>query len=256
MVKLLVEYTMFILSIAIGSRALAQLDEEQGRASVETAPLDMLTYEPSEESMVDSPDKGPKDDPIQKRSHGGLVTGAKVGAGFGQPFNESGSSFVLELEAGYLLPLPDPIYEGFEVFVSGQYSQPVTDGKSVEPDPRLPGDGIVHFEITQQRLVFTLGVLYRVPLAIDFLRPYIAVGGRIYLIRSLIEAEVAEERFGRNEETATEPGWYGALGTDLFLGPGAVLLEFQIAHAGLDGTVFQNTNLAALTIVTGYRIIL
>ncbi len=195
-------------------------------------------------------------DPLEERANLGLVFGLKLGAGFSQPFSDLGSSFVTELEIGYLLPLPDPISRSIELFVTGQYAQPSVQGKTAEADPRLPDDGIMHYDVTQQQLILTFGALYRLPLGGELLRPYAALGGRVYMMRSQIQGEVAEERFGDNEETATQGGLYGALGCDVFLGPGSAFVEVQVAHAKLDGYVMRDTNVGALNLALGYRLFL
>jgi hypothetical protein len=115
------------------------------------------------------------------------------------------------------------------------------------------------YDVTQQELILTLGALYRIPIpgkVGEYLRPYAALGGRLYLMRSLIEAKSADQNFGKNRETATEPGFYGALGGDVFLGPGAAFLEMQFVYAALDGFVMRNTNVGALNLAVGYRLFL
>lgn len=195
-------------------------------------------------------------DPVEQRANIGLVIGPKLGANFSQVFGDLGTSLIGELEIGYLLPLPKPVGRSFEVFVTGQYTQPPIDGKTSKADPRLPGDGIMRYDITQQQLILTLGVLYRIPLGGtvgQWLRPYAALGGRLYMMRTLVEGKAGGQDFGKNEETATEGGFYGALGGDVFLGPGSVFLEVQAVYASLDGFVMRDTRVGALNLAVGYR---
>jgi hypothetical protein len=178
----------------------------------------------------------------------GLVIGGKVGGGFSQPFSDLGTSPVGELELGYLLPFLD---RSFEVFASGQYAQPMTDGKNIQ-DSRLPGP--MSYDLKQQQAIITLGLLYRIPLQIPMFRPYLGLGGRSYLMRTTITGKGGTESFGENQETMVSWGFYGALGGELHVGPGAILLEAQIGQAKADGFILRNTNVSALNVALGYRL--
>ncbi len=240
-----------IASLVPSAAAQAGDDTPGGEEGSAAAELDSLP----DDMLEDDPDQG-KTDPLEERANIGLVAGLKLGAGFSQPFSELGSCLVTELELGYMLPLPDPVGRSLQLFATLHYAQPSVEGEIEQADPRLPDDGIMKYDITQQQLVVTPGVLYRLPVGGELLRPYAAIGARIYMMRTLIEAEAAGESFGDNEETATSVGFYGALGCDIFLGPGAVLAELQIAYAGLDGYVMRNTNVGALNLAVGYRLML
>lgn len=183
----------------------------------------------------------------------GLVLGVKAGAGIGAPFNELGATFVGEVELGYALPLPEPIGRSFELFTAGAYLAPSSEGTSGMPDPRLPGDGTFRYEVTQQAVVLTAGIRFRLSLADDTIAPYIAGGGRMYLMRTKIEGEVSGQSLGTTEETASAFGLHAAGGVDFRLGPGAVLAEAQLGYAGLDGYVMRDTNFGALVLLVGYR---
>jgi len=99
-------------------------------------------------------------------------------------------------------------------------------------------------------------VIYRLPLAIDFVRPYAALGGRAYLMRTTINGKAGSESFGENEETATNFGVFGALGAELHIGPGAILLELQTGYAKIDGFVLRDTSAGSLNVALGYRLFL
>lgn len=198
------------------------------------------------------------DGPLYERgglSGVGLVVGGKLGGGFSQPFSELGTSFVGELELGYTLP---PLGRSIQLFLAGQYSAPTTEQKELEdtfgPDgtTRLPGTW--QYQLTERQAIVTLGGLYRLPLSTPLFRPYIALGGRMYLLRTEIDGKAAAEAFGKNEETATKFGFYGALGGELHVGPGAVLLEVQTGYAAVDGFVLRDTNVGALNVAVGYRL--
>ena len=221
--------------------------------------LGQQTAEPAASAQVSLSDLGGAeggDTPLDKRAKLGLVLGGKVGGGIGAPFSEFGASPVAELEIGFLLPLPAPVGRSIELFITGQYTQPTVDGRVTKADPRLPGDGVLEYEVTQQELALTFGALYRIPLSTDLLMPYGALGGRMYLLKTKVTGSGGGEAYGDNEETASEFGFYAALGVDFFVGPGAILAEVQMGYAALDGFVMRNTNVGALNLAVGYRLML
>ena len=183
----------------------------------------------------------------------GLVTGLKVGAGLG--LKAFGATPVVELELGYLLP---PLERSFQIFVSGQYAAPKAEGDDIEDvygvdgESRLPDSA--SYEIVERQAVLTLGVLYRVPVDLPLMRPYAGVGGRLYLTEAVIEGSAGGVDFGENRETDAQAGFFGALGMEAYLGPGAALLELQLAYAKIDGYVLRKANATSLNIALGYRL--
>jgi hypothetical protein len=124
-----------------------------------------------------------------------------------------------ELEVGYTLPFIERALAGF---VPGAYPQPSAEGHDLR-DSRLPGPAT--YAMTQQELMLTLGATYRLHLPTPLLRPYASVGPRLLLMRTHTKGSAGDEPFG---ETATKLGLYAALGAELYLGPGALLLEFSM----------------------------
>lgn len=185
----------------------------------------------------------------------GLVAGAKLGAGFPQPFGELGTTFVGELELGYQLPLPEPVGRDLEVFFAGRYSAPGTEGQG-EPDERLPGGEPLRYEVTQRQAVLTLGVLYRIAVPVEDFRPTVSLGGRCWLQRTELKAAANAKSMGEWEETATNFGPFAAVGGEYTLGPGAVLLELQVGAAALDGEIFHDASSGSLDVLAGYRLML
>jgi hypothetical protein len=82
------------------------------------------------------------------------------------------------------------------------------------------------------------------------------VSSRLVRTNPRVEANAGGESFGRNDETATQLGFFGALGGELFVGPGAALLELQLGHAGVDGFVLRDTNTSTFNAALGYRLFL
>lgn len=179
----------------------------------------------------------------------GLVIGGKAGAGIGKPLNASGASVAAEIELGYVLP---PLDHAFEVFSAFAYSAPSIEGSSAMSDPRLPGDGKLHYRVAQQIGGLGLGLRYR--LALPVVTPYAAAGGRMYMTRMRVSGNVGGESFGTNEETGTAWGAFAALGVELGLGPGALLGELQFNYGGFNGYTLRDTNLGSLGVMLGYRL--
>jgi hypothetical protein len=112
------------------------------------------------------------------------------------------------------------------------------------------------YDLTQQEFTITAGALYRLALPIALFRPYAAVGGRLYMMKTKVTGASATESFGENREGAVSPGFYAALGGELHFGPGAVLLEAQLTYAKIDGFVMRDTNAGAINLALGYRLFL
>lgn len=182
----------------------------------------------------------------------GITVAAKLGGSFSQVFNALGAAFTPELEVGVTLPFADRM---LEVFCAGQWAAPQLDG-TTEPDPRLPGDGTMSYHVTQQELALTLGLRLRIPIDSELFRPHVALGGRAYFLKTEVSGDGGGEPFGANAETTTRFGFFGALGGELFVGPGAILLEVQVGYATLDRFVMRNTNVGALNVLVGYRLFL
>lgn len=183
----------------------------------------------------------------------GLVLGGKIGGNVGKPFSEFGVSYVLDLEVGYLLPVLD---KSIEIFVSGQYTRPTTEGAETAADARLPGDGALRYDIAQQEFSLTLGGLYRIPVGLDWLMPYGGLGARLYMLRTEVKGTAGGELFAPNEETQSAAGLLLLGGVDFALGPGALGAELQFGWAHVDAFVLRDTNLGALQLLVGYRLML
>ena len=174
----------------------------------------------------------------------GLVAAAKVGGGLS--LSHLGASPVVELELGYDLPVLD---RSLEVFVSGQYLAPSTSGSNLEDD-RLPQ--AASYKVIQQEGIFTLGGLLRFPVPVSWVRPYAGIGARLYLLRTVVHGD-AGSPFGKNEETASRVGLWGAIGSEFYLGPGALVVEVAGAYSGLNGFIVRDSSTGGLSGALGYR---
>lgn len=185
--------------------------------------------------------------PVAERARTGIVVAPKLGIGFGKVLSDFGNSPVFELELGWVvLPFPD-----LQIFTSLQYARPRQSGSGT--DDRLPGEGTWSYEVLEQQLILTPGLLYRVPLGGDRFRPYVAAGPRFYFDKATITGDTGGEPFGTYVETGTAVGGYGALGGDLFLGPGSLLFEVQLGAASIDRYVLRETTAGSLNLALGYR---
>jgi hypothetical protein len=203
-------------------------------------------------SDIEGPVSAPDDtsDALYERgglANAGLSLGLKLGAGFSQPFGDLGTGFLSEFEVGYALPVAK---RSFALFVSGAYTQPGADRANLN-DARLPG--AASYVLSQQELMLTLGITYRLHLPTKLLRPYASIGPRVFLMRTKISGSAGGQAFGANEETATD---VGALGAELHFGPGAALIELSMTWAHVDGYVLRDTSAGALGAAVGYRVFL
>lgn len=218
----------------------------------------LLALQTSVESSLASAQEGEAENEsaFEERVDLGLTLGAKVGAGLGAPLSDFGATPALELEVGYLLPIAAPSEHVLGIFLSALYVQPGVEGRASEADARLPGDGIVHYEVTQQELVFSLGGIYRIDVGSDLLLPYGGIGARMYLLNTNVSGEVDSSPYGDSDETKTSFGLLLLGGVELMLGPGALLAELQMGWGPLDAYVMRDTNLGALSLSVGYRLFL
>jgi hypothetical protein len=192
----------------------------------------------------------PNDVVYERGDRTGITLGLKLGAGFSQPFGDLGTGFLTELEAGYTLPFAR---RALAVFLSGAYTAPGADAENLR-DSRLPGPA--SYELTQQELMLTLGLTYRLHLPSKLVRPYASLGGRLFMMRTTVNGEADGQAFGENEETGGAFGVFGALGAELFLGPGAALIELSMTWARIDGYVLRDTSAGSLALAVGYRLFL
>ncbi len=213
------------LLLALPSRALAE------------PPVEPLSEVPAADVAA-----APTDEPL------GIVLGLKLGGAFSDVFNTFGAAFSPELEFGFRLPRLD---RAFEVFTNLRYAAPTTSGE-IAPDPRLPGDQVARWTATRSELSIGLGLRFR--LELDPITPYIAAGGRIYLIDTEVSGDVADTAFGNNHEVGRTWGFLFALGGEYAIGPGRILLELAMNGAPLDKTVLADTNTTSLDTYLGYRL--
>lgn len=181
----------------------------------------------------------------------GVVTGVKAGVALPQPFSTLKTSPATELEVGYLLPF---LGRRLGVFVTLGYAVAQAQGEG--EDARLAG-GVYQWEIAQQELMLSFGVSGRIfPPYQKLLNGYLIVGPRLFFLRTIERAGAGDEPFGRTSETGLRVGVFATLGGEIYLGPGAAFLEFELGWTELTGTLTGKANGGALRFALGYRLIL
>ena len=181
-----------------------------------------------------------------------LFVGLRAGLGVPSLFNDLGLSYDLTLELGVVLPVLDG---RLAISADVGYSAPAVSGGGTDARVGAMG-GDWHYSVTNQRLMISLGPVFRIfPPGSTFV-PYVGVLGRMYMIRSTATGTGAGQPFGQNEETSTAYGVAGALGGELRLGPGAALLEVSLGWANMDQKITGSTSAGELGVQLGYRIFL
>lgn len=190
---------------------------------------------------------------IEQHAPPGLVVGVKAGLGSGKPISDFGLQYGFELELGYLLPLADPLLHSFELFVSVGYVRSSLSGQSSQRDARLPGDGRVSYTIREQSVPWGGGVRWRAPLHSRRFAPYLAAGYRAFSTADVIQTRVAGRAVSDNTERSLTHGFFASAGLELFVGPGAVLAELQLARAMRDELVVRDA-VGGMQAFVGYRL--
>lgn len=215
-----------------------------------TAPAaDALPTSDVEAPPADDAEEAPVADDFRDRL---LVVGLRAGIGVPSLFNELGVSYDLSLEVGMLLPFLDG---RLAISADVGYSAPTASGSGTDARVGASG-GTWTYDVTNERLVVSLGPVFRfLPPGSAFV-PYVGLLGRMYLVRSTATGTGAGQPFGENVETSTAFGVVGALGGELLLGPGAALLEVSLGWAGLEQKITGSTTAGVLAVQLGYRLFL
>lgn len=180
---------------------------------------------------------------------GGAIVGLKLGGLFAQPFSALSGSYYLEVEGGYLLPF---VRRLLSITASVGFAAPPVNGSGA--DPRLPGGGY-SYSVDQRQLSFGLTASARIPLG-RFV-PYVGVGPRLFLVRTGSSAQTTQGvAIAETRETSTEIGLGVPLGLDVLLGPGRLFAEGQILWSAVAQRSTGESNLGALTLSAGYRLVL
>jgi hypothetical protein len=181
------------------------------------------------------------------KDRGAFIAGAKVGGIV--PFDGLGPFVLGTLEVGYVLPIMKRSFAGV---IDVSYTAPSTTGE--QSDPRVSG-GTYSWTLTQKELVIQPTLMYRLT-SLGRVVPYVGVGPRIYLLRSIVEAKAGSQVIGETIEQSTKVGVGLPLGAEFKLGPGALLGELLFEYGPLDHTATGSSHTAGGTLQLGYRLMI
>jgi hypothetical protein len=171
---------------------------------------------------------------------GSLIVGLEVGAML--PFSALGPHMALGLELGWVLPFAE---RRMDVFAAAGYSPP---SRSFVTGDEYEG------ELTQQELFLSLGPRLRLFELGRTLNASLALGPRMYLLRSTSTGGRRGNAFAEFEEESTRFGFFVAAGGEWVLGPGAVLLDVDFGWSKLPHRITGDVSTAGLALTLGYRL--
>jgi hypothetical protein len=180
-----------------------------------------------------------------------IVVGAHLGVIHPGVSSNLGAHVVATLEGGYILPWLDG---RLQAFGSLSYAQPERSGTRV--DPRLvDAGGKYKFTTIQREFTIDAGLLARLfPLGERF-NAYASLAPRLFLLETETYGEAGGEKFGTNYEQSTKFGFCFAMGGEMILGPGRILLQLGFSYSQLQHEFTGNVPTAALTATAGYRML-
>ncbi len=179
-----------------------------------------------------------------------IVVGAHLGLIHPGVSSELGAHVVTTLEGGYVLPW----LEGrLQVFGSVSYAQP--ERSETLEDPRLEdAGGTYQFTTIQRELTFDVGMLARLfPLGEPY-NAYASFAPRLFLLQTETYGKAGDEKFGTNYEQSTKIGFCFAMGGEMILGPGRILLQLGFSYSQLQHATTGDVPTGALIATAGYRI--
>lgn len=183
-----------------------------------------------------------------------LAIGPHIGVLIPQLFGELGAWPIFGLELGYILPFDASatMRRPLQLTLDVLYTQPGASG--TEDAPALGEDGqAFDWKLREKILVFELGGLWRFAPPGEGLSPFASLGGRMYLMESVMTAESGGEPFGENRETKTQFGFVVGGGAEYALGPGALFGALEIGWSDLKQRITGDSNTGALVVDLGYR---
>lgn len=177
---------------------------------------------------------------------GSFVVGAELGAIFPQPFSELGTHVAAGLELGYRLPFAE---QRVEIMAAAGYAPP---NNTFNPADRPSYEG----KVTSQQLHFSLGPRIHVLPGTSRFNVTVAAGPRLFLLRSTSSGSRNGQAFGEYTEQSTQVGFFGALGGEYLLGPGAVFLDLDLGWAKMPHRITGDVSTGNIMTTLGYRFFL
>lgn len=189
----------------------------------------------------------------EKKGYGvGVTLGIRGVISFSQMFSALGVTPGADLELGYIIPA---LGGRLAISVSGGYLWAEASGSG--EDPRLvDSEGGTYedysWHLDEHQAIISLRFKARIfPMEKKF-TPYLYVGGSLYILWSVIEAESGDQDFGTNTERSTTGGINGGGGVEYAIGPGRIFGEICIAWSPLDHDVTGDKSTGNLGIGLGY----
>lgn len=249
--RILLILVAFILALT----APAALAQEKTETKEEPAPAEKEPAKEEPKPVEESPvivgrkvvDIAPAEEPeaVDKV----IVVGAHLGVIAPGVSSELGAHVVATLEGGYILPW----LEGrLQVFGSVSYAQP--ERSETREDPRLEdAGGTYQYTTIQRELTFDAGLLARLfPLGTPY-NAYASFAPRLFLLETETYGKAGGEKFGTNYEQSTKFGFCFAMGGEMILGPGRILVQLGFSYSQLQHAITGNVPTGALTASAGYR---
>jgi opacity protein-like surface antigen len=190
----------------------------------------------------------------EKHDRGAVLLGLKAGGLFPEAFSPLGPSFLVDVEAGYVMPW---LRRSFAVILDVGFTMPTASGTQTDPRVDVSGNGY-SWDLTQRELVFGLTAMYRVPYLLDGrLGPYVGIGPRLWLLQTKVVGQAgAGNNINESTEQSTKVGLSVPIGLDYALGPGRLFGEVQILWAPIDHRITGDSSVGSFTVDVGYRLLL
>ncbi|MFI5288558.1 MAG: hypothetical protein ACHQ17_02865 [Polyangia bacterium] len=187
--------------------------------------------------------------PQHKKDRGDFLIAVKIGALFPQAFSKLETSYLVDLELGWALPV---LKHRLAISLDGAFTDPQADGQTT--DPRLDASGGSYtWHLEQRELMFGLTLWYRHPIG-RFI-PYIGAGPRLFLLESRVRGQAGSAGIITSSEESTKIGAGIPLGFGVTVGPGHLFAEVALNIAPIDHRTTGDDNTGSLSLSLGYRLV-
>lgn len=201
-------------------------------------------------SSVAAADRGVSStDQLRAEDKGAGIIGLKIGALLPQAFSPLGANWMLQLEGGYLLPY---YHRLIGIVGSVSVAMPTVSGSAVG-DARV-GSGSFDYEQQSQQFLLGLTLMGHIPLG--RVVPYVGVGPRAFVVRTVSTGQAGGSAFPSNSELSVEPGVGVPVGLGILLGPGRLCAEFQLLYAPAQQRSTGPGSFGSMSLSAGYLFVL